>query len=120
MDTKSKIDKTLGEQNNNAPSSNILFDKDYLDPNDLQDKEVRRNELKEFVNKLDDPTCIETDLTSLINQNKYFFIIGSIMKDYDFGHHYSYIFREFPLGTNYKADYLLNRKRLWRISIHFY
>lgn len=50
----------------------------------------------------------ERVLLNFINDNEAYFIIASLLKsNFRFGHHEAFAFREFPLGTNFVADYLL-------------
>ena len=49
----------------------------------------------------------ENDIQRYIKESKKWFIPGSLMKDYDFGHHEAYLVVEQPLGAEYRADYML-------------
>ena len=49
----------------------------------------------------------ENDIQSYIKNNEKWFIPLSILKDYDFGHHFACVVPEYPLGENYRVDYLL-------------
>lgn len=49
----------------------------------------------------------ENDIQRYIKRNKKWFIPGSLLKDYDFGHHSAYIVPEQKLGKEYCADYML-------------
>lgn len=49
----------------------------------------------------------ENDVQRYIKDNKKWFIPGSILKNYDFGHHEAYLFTEPALGAEYRADYML-------------
>jgi hypothetical protein len=61
-----------------------------------------------FENLLSDSNSNERSILNFINVNRHFFVIGAILKKYfNFGHHATCLFREFPLGTSYKVDYLL-------------
>lgn len=84
-----------------------LFPNNYLDIEELRDEEHLRLVAQEFLNKLDEFDINEQHLLNFINRNRYYVIIASIFKLYNFGHHDAYLFKEFPLGTSYKADYLL-------------
>ena len=42
-----------------------------------------------------------------IKSNQKWFIPLSILKAYDFGHHFSCVVPEFQLGSQYRLDYLL-------------
>ncbi len=49
----------------------------------------------------------ESDLQSYIKSNQKWFIPLSILKAYDFGHHFSCVVPEYQLGAEYRLDYLL-------------
>lgn len=59
----------------------------------------------------------ENDIQSYIKRNKKWFIPLSILKDYDFGHHFACVVPEYSLGNEYKVDYLLIGKN--SIGYHF-
>ena len=59
----------------------------------------------------------EGDVQSYIKQHKKWFIPLSILKAYDFGHHFSCVVPEYPLGADYRLDYLLIGKN--SIGYHF-
>jgi len=84
-----------------------LFPNYHLDIQELQDKD-RLNKLSDdFLNVLDDKDATEIDILSFIKANQAHFIIGSILKLYNFGHHDAFIMPEFLLGVSYKVDHLL-------------
>lgn len=49
----------------------------------------------------------ESDVQNYIKSNQKWFIPLSIMKAYDFGHHFSCVVPEYQLGAEYRLDYLL-------------
>lgn len=49
----------------------------------------------------------ESDVQSYIKNNQKWFIPLSILKAYDFGHHFSCVVPEYQLGAEYRLDYLL-------------
>lgn len=49
----------------------------------------------------------ESDVQSYIKSNQKWFIPLSIMKAYDFGHHFACVVPEYQLGAEYRLDYLL-------------
>jgi hypothetical protein len=84
-----------------------LFPNHYLDVVELNGENLpfAINELTTVLSSAD---VSERKLLNFINSNKYFFLIGSLLKKYyNFGHHEAHIFREFPLSTTYIADYLV-------------
>lgn len=85
-----------------------LFPNNYLDIEELQNKERLSLLVSEFGKLINDVQTTERDILNFINKESSYFIIGSILKDnYNFGHHDAFIFPEFKLGVSYKADYLL-------------
>lgn len=83
-----------------------LFHNNYLDIAELQDIEKLQS-FNEGFKTLLDSNCNEQAILKYIKDNKSYYIIGSIFSQYNFGHHAAYIFPEFKLSTNYRADYLL-------------
>lgn len=49
----------------------------------------------------------ENDIQSYIKENQKWFIPLSILRGYDFGHHFSCVVPEYALGAEYRVDYLL-------------
>ncbi len=49
----------------------------------------------------------ENDVQRYIKDNQKWFIPGSLLRNYDFGHHEAYVVPEQALGAEYKADYML-------------
>lgn len=71
------------------------------------DTESLNSQCKEFLNLVEDKNTKETDIKRFIQTNNYIHIPASLFKLYNFGHHDAYVIKEFKLGTNYIADYLL-------------
>lgn len=85
-----------------------LFPNQYLDTMELRDSCTLKNNISKFKLLLANTDLSERDILNFINANEHFFLIGSILKAYfNFGHHEAHVFREFPLGTSFKADYLI-------------
>lgn len=84
-----------------------VFPNHFLDVEDIRDNDNLAIMIEKFNDLIENPKTIEQDVLRFINENKYYPLIGSILKDYHFGHHGAYLFKEFPLGTSYKVDYLL-------------
>ena len=85
-----------------------LFPNNYLDIAELKDGPRLRKQIREFRKLLDLPTVSERKIIKFINGKPAYFIIGALLKRYfTFGHHDAFLFREFPLGTSHRADYLL-------------
>ena len=85
-----------------------LFPNQYLDTVELKD-ETRLNALLDgFRTLLADSEVNERAILSFTKNNRAYFIVASVLKRYyQSGHHIAFLFPEFPLGTSYKADYLL-------------
>lgn len=57
---------------------------------------------------LDEPACTERTVQRFLLNGEAWFLIGGILQQgFGFGHPMACLFREFLLGTNYVADYLL-------------
>ena len=86
-----------------------LFPNNYLDIVELQNKDKLWDIFYKFNSFVMDSCTKEREILNFINSStEHIFIVGSIMKElFNFGHHEAHIFSEFPLGTSYKADYLL-------------
>ena len=49
----------------------------------------------------------ESDIQSYIKDNEKLFIPLSLLKNYDFGHHFACVVPEYSLGKEYRVDYML-------------
>jgi len=84
-----------------------------LFPNNFLDAVELRTETESLIDKLGkfrivlDNGTEEQKILNFIKTEKAHFIIGSILRNYRFGHHALYIFPEFMLPPNYKVDYLI-------------
>jgi len=85
------------------------FPKNYLDTDDLKDKERLSKLLNGFKALLDTNLVNERGIVKFIKDNQADFLVGSLLKQYygHFGHHDAYLFPEFKLGDDYAVDYLL-------------
>lgn len=84
-----------------------LFPNNYLDPMDLKDPLLEITTEK-FLNLLNSSNCSERSILNFIKDYKAYYIVASVLKkNYNFGHHGTYLFPEFELGNSYKADFLL-------------
>lgn len=103
------IRKSLFHKYPKAARHNIqLFPNHYLDIMELRNTELLMRKASEFSEILNSDDVTERKILNQINSNEDFFIIGSLLKKYyNFGHHEAHVFREFPLGTSFKADYLI-------------
>lgn len=84
-----------------------LFPNNYMDINILKDEDELIKECDGFENLLSNKNITELDIKRYIQDNKYYQIPASIFSRYQFGHHQAVLFKEFQLGTSYKADYVL-------------
>ncbi|WP_090739045.1 Shedu anti-phage system protein SduA domain-containing protein [Paenibacillus sp. Mc5Re-14] len=84
-----------------------LFPNNYLDIEELK-KESELNYLCEkYAQMLDSPGTPERTVLNWIRENKAYFIIASILQNYNFGHHDAFIFPELKLGTAIQVDFLI-------------
>ena len=84
-----------------------LFPNNYMDIAMLKKTEELKKQCDEFENLLEDKNITELDIKRFIQDNSYYHIPASIFDWYNFGHHEAALFKEFQLGTSYRADYLL-------------
>lgn len=86
-----------------------LFPNNHLDIIDLKKSSNAVEINNGFKELLLSNLISERDILNYINQTPAFHIIGAILRgcQFHFGHHSAYLFPEFPLGTSYKADYLI-------------
>ena len=81
--------------------------KSFVNLGELRGKNISYDkEAVLFLNVLDNAKK-ESDVQRYIKNNKKWFIPGSILKNYDFGHHEAYLLSEPALGKEYRADYML-------------
>lgn len=85
-----------------------------LFPNQFVDRLEWRNPIGlaesagQFARLLDTTGVNERELTSFINSSRAWFIVGALLTYYyPFGHHETFLFPEFKLGTSFEVDYLL-------------
>lgn len=86
-----------------------LFPNNHLDIIDLEENSNIIEVNNGFKQLIKSDSISERDILNYINQTPAFHVIGSILRgcQFRFGHHSAYLFPEFPLGTSYKADYLI-------------
>lgn len=87
--------------------SKSLFPNNYMDIVLLEEAEKLEKQCNEFEELLNDTTTTELNIKRFIQDNKYYHIPASIFNRFSFGHHEAVLFKEFQLGTSYKADYVL-------------
>lgn len=63
--------------------------------------------MDEFIKIIHNNKSNERDILNFIKDYEAYFILESLFYYYDFGHHDSYLFREFPLPPQYRCDFLL-------------
>ena len=86
---------------------------DFNVPNHFVDLSNKKNTAFDFereANKLQqvlDAAKKESDIQQYIKHTGKWFIPGSLLLDYDFGHHSAYLVSEQTLGAEYRADYML-------------
>lgn len=96
-----------------------FFPNHYLDTVDLKDEPRLNDLLAKFIADLDATNATETTLMANIKNNEAHFIIASILKSYDFGHHDLYVIPEFWLGNTYPCRLFNNWQKLGRIRVYF-
>lgn len=84
-----------------------LFPNNLLDIQELHEKDRLEKLCNNFLSVLDNKDTTELDILGFIKSNQAYFISGSILKLYNFGHHDAFIMPEFLLGVSFKVDYLL-------------
>jgi hypothetical protein len=85
-----------------------LFPNNHLDAIELKNEAgILEAKLKEFIKVIDNINCSERDILNWVKNEKGHFIIGSLLKNYQFGHHSIYVFPEFKLPPNYQVDFLI-------------
>lgn len=84
-----------------------LFPNNYLDSVELKEVDKLRPIAEKFERLLERKNCSERDILEFVKVNGAYFIIGSVLGNYNFGHHEAYLFPEFPLGTSHVVDYLV-------------
>lgn len=92
-----------------AQHARTLFPNNYLPTGYLKDN-------NEFIKAKEDFELLlnsgagERQILNFIKDREAAFIVGSIFKNYNFGHHIAFAFREFELPPYYKVDFLLAGK----------
>ena len=87
---------------------NTLFPDHFIDLSSCKaQRELNFNaEADSFLSVLNEAQG-ESDVQRYIKKNKKWFIPGSLLRDYDFGHHEAYIIPEQSLGSQFRTDYML-------------
>lgn len=84
-----------------------LFPNNYLDIMELRDTKRLKGLVKGFSQILNSEETKEHDIINYLKQNEAYFIIGSLLSLFNFGHHDAFVFPEFQLGNSFKVDYLI-------------
>ncbi len=63
--------------------------------------------LSRFIELVENVSTLERDILNFIRDERAYFIVASLLKKYNFGHHGIYFFREFPLGISCAVDFLI-------------
>ncbi|WP_258100624.1 DUF4263 domain-containing protein [Marinoscillum pacificum] len=84
-----------------------IFPNYILDTDELDVNETTTDIMNQFKSIIHDKSSNERDILRFIKIQKAYFIIGSILQNYRFGHHSAFLFPEFELPPNYKVDYLV-------------
>jgi hypothetical protein len=88
-----------------------FFNSSYF-PNNMLDVHELKSErtislIKEFRKVIRRPDVTEREVLNFIKENRAYFLVASILRNYDFGHHGAYLFPEFPLSNNFVVDFLV-------------
>ena len=86
---------------------NIQTPEKFIDLNKLGHKTIDFKKEAADLLKVVNLANNETDVQSYIKQNNKWFIPGSLILNYDFGHHEAYVVPEQKLGAEYQVDYML-------------
>lgn len=84
-----------------------LFPNNHLDTVPLCDGSYIPILIEDFKNLIDIDTIGERQVLNHIRDNNAYPIVASVLRNFNFGHHYAFVFPEFQLGTSYKVDYLI-------------
>ena len=84
-----------------------LFPNNYMDIEELKN-EMELNDLTDkYLIMLDSQGTPERTVLNWIRENNAYFIIASILQNYNFGHHEAFVFPELRLGTTLQPDFLI-------------
>lgn len=85
-----------------------LFPGNYLDNVLLQKTEELKLLCNDFLRLLDDKKTGENEILQFIREKKAYHLIGSILKrNFNFGHHGTFVFPELELGSSHRADFII-------------
>lgn len=84
-----------------------LFPNHYLDIVDLKNEQELNDLADKYLVMLDIPGTPERTVLNWIRDNRAYFIVASILQNYNFGHHDAFIFPELKLGTTLQVDFLI-------------
>lgn len=84
-----------------------LFANNFMDIVDLRDLQKLTDQCNLFLENINREDATELEIKRLIQNNGMYHIPASLISHYWFGHHSTYVFKEFKLGTSYTADYVL-------------
>lgn len=85
-----------------------IFPNKYLSSiNIASSKATYIHKIQKFQSLINKTSTTERDILNFIKQEDAYFLIGSVLKLTDFGHHDRYVFQELPLPPNHQADFLI-------------
>ncbi|MFC9777163.1 Shedu anti-phage system protein SduA domain-containing protein [Paenibacillus chitinolyticus] len=84
-----------------------LFPNHYMDIEELKNELALNDIADKYQEMLDIPGTPERTVLNWIRENRAYYIIASILKNYNFGHHDAFIFPELKLGTTLQVDFLI-------------
>ena len=83
-----------------------LFPNNHLDTMLLREEEKLKHLINDFLRLLNNSSNGEREILNFIKDKNAYLIVGSILSNYNFGHHNAFVFPEFPLGASFRVDYL--------------
>lgn len=85
-----------------------LFPNNFLPIETLSDLPLHENKIAEYEKLISSVETGEREVLNFIKDNQAYFIIASMLKTgFWFGHHEAYLFKEFELPPNFRADFLI-------------
>lgn len=86
--------------------NDTLFPNNYLPPNQYENTQKITQQIETFENLLNS-IHTERDILNFFKHDEAYCFIYELFNEFSTGNHGAFAFREFPLSTNYVADYLL-------------
>ena len=84
-----------------------LFPNNHLDIFPIWNGAESSLTIEKFKKLISEESNGEREILNFIRKEKAYPMIASILDHYNFGHHDTFIFPEFPLGNSFRVDYLI-------------